>query len=204
MVKSFKVPGEIDNDNLLYFPGITPKSRLVIQLKKHTSLSREAFASLLKTVTSKYRVQVFESDIETQKKMLFIHFMILTATGSLALLTFFLAAIGLYGVLSYSTQLRQFEIGTRMAVGAKRADLIKLIIKDNVSAILFGVLFSIAMLLLLTFVFSEQLSQYLTLQLLPVFIVTLTMISMLSLFACYVPLRQYINKPVIHALKGNA
>ncbi|NQZ89940.1 MAG: ABC transporter permease [Colwellia sp.] len=204
VVKSFKVPGEIDNDNLLYFPGITPKSRLVIQLKKHTSLSREAFASLLKTVTSKYRVQVFESDIASQKKMLFIHFMILTATGSLALLTFLLAAIGLYGVLSYSTQLRQFEIGTRMAVGAKRADLIKLIIKDNVSAILFGVLFSIAMLLLLTFVFSEQVSQYLTLQLLPVFIVTLTMISMLSLFACYVPLRQYINKPVIHALKGNA
>ena len=204
VVKSFKVPGEIDNDNLLYFPGITPKSRLVIQLKKHTSLSRETFASLLKTVTSKYRVQVFESDIASQKKMLFIHFMILTATGSLALLTFFLAAIGLYGVLSYSTQLRQFEIGTRMAVGAKRADLIKLIIKDNVSAILFGVLFSIAMLLLLTFVFSEQVSQYLTLQLLPVFIVTLAMISMLSLFACYVPLRQYINKPVIHALKGNA
>lgn len=204
VVKSFKVPGEIDNDNLLYFPGITPKSRLVIQLKKHTSLSRETFASLLKTVTSKYRVQVFESDITSQKKMLFIHFMILTATGSLALLTFFLAAIGLYGVLSYSTQLRQFEIGTRMAVGAKRADLIKLIIKDNASAILFGVFFSICMLFLLIFAFSEQVNHYLTLQLLPVFIVTLAMISMLSLFACYFPLRQYINKPVIHALKGNA
>jgi predicted permease len=203
VVKSFKVPGKIDNENRLYFPGIKPDSFLVIQLKKHTTLSRETFASLLKTVTSKYRVQVFESDIASQKKMLFIHFMILTATGSLALLTFFLAAIGLYGVLSYSTQLRQFEIGTRMAVGAKRADLIKLIIKDNASAILFGVLFSIALLLLLTFAFSEQVNQYLTLQLLPVFIVTLAMISMLSLFACYLPLRQYINKPVVHALKGS-
>jgi predicted permease len=204
VVENFKVPGEIEHDNRLYFPGITPESRLVIQLKKHTSLSREAFASLLKTVTSKYRVQVFESDIASKKKMLFIHFMILTATGSLALLTFLLAGIGLYGVLSYSTQLRQFEIGTRMAMGAKRGDLIKLIIKDNVNAIVFGVLFSVGVLSLLTFGFSAQVNHYLTLQLLPVFIVTLAMISMLSLFACYFPLRQYINKPVIHALKGNA
>ncbi|MBA6399941.1 FtsX-like permease family protein, partial [Colwellia sp. BRX10-4] len=150
VVKSFKVPGEIENDNLLYFPGIKPDSFLVIQLKKHTSLSREAFVPFLKTVTSKYRVQAFESDIASQKKMLFIHFMILTATGSLALLTFFLAAIGLYGVLSYSTQLRQFEIGTRMAIGAKRSDLIKLIIKDNASAILLGVLLSVGVLSLLT------------------------------------------------------
>jgi len=204
VVEGFKIPGKIEHENRLYFPGISAESRLVIQLKKHTTLSRETFVSLLRTVTSKYRVQVFESDIASQKKMLFIHFMILTSTGSLALLTFFLAAIGLYGVLSYSTQLRQFEIGTRMAVGAKRADLIKLIIKDNASAILFGVLFSIGMLFLLIFAFSEQVNHYLTLQLLPVFIMTLAMISMLSLFACYFPLRQYINKPVIHVLKGNA
>jgi len=90
-----------------------------------------------------------------------------------------------------------------MAIGAKRGDLVKLIIKDNASAILLGVLFSIGVLSLLTIGFSEQVNQYITLQLLPVFIVTLAMISILSLFACYFPLRQYINKPVIHALKGS-
>jgi len=203
VVEGFKIPGKVENENRLYFPAINAESHLVLQLKKQTSLSRETFVSLLKSVTSKYRVQVFESDKEKQRKMLFIHFIILTATGSLALLTFFLAAIGLYGVLSYSTQLRQFEIGTRLAVGAKRSDLIKLIIKDNASAISLGVLFSTGALLLLTFVFNEQVNHYLTLQLLPVFMVTLAMISILSLFACYFPLRQYINKPVIHALKGS-
>ncbi len=203
VVKGFKEPGKIEHENFIYFPGISTDSRLVMRLKPQAQFSRQEFASFLKKVTSKYRVQIFESDKEQQKKMLFIPFMILATTGSLALLTLFLAAIGLYGVLSYSTQLRQFEIGTRMAVGAKRTDLIKLIIKDNASTILFGVLFSIGVLSLLTFVFSEQVSQYLTLQLLPVFLVTLAMISVLSLFACYVPLRQYINKPVIYALKGS-
>jgi len=90
-----------------------------------------------------------------------------------------------------------------MAVGAKGRDLIKLIIKDNASSILLGVLFSVGILSILTIGFSEEVNQYLTMQLLPVFLVTLAMISLLSLFACYFPLRQYINKPVSHALKGS-
>jgi predicted permease len=203
VIKGFKKPGEVENENRIYFPGVSARSRIVIRLKEQAKFSRQEFASFLKTVTSKYRVQLFETDHNKKNEMLFIHYMVLTTTGFLALLTFFLAAIGLYGVLSYSTQMRQFEIGTRLAVGAKRGDVIKLIIKDNVSAILLGVLVSIGALLLLTLGFSEQISRYLTLQLLPVFIVTLALVSVLSLFACYIPLRQYINKPVIHSLKGS-
>jgi predicted permease len=203
VIKGFKKPGEVENENRIYFPGVSARSRIVIRLKEQAKFSRQEFASFLKTVTSKYRVQLFETDHNKKNEMLFIHYMVLTTTGFLALLTFFLAAIGLYGVLSYSTQMRQFEIGTRLAVGAKRGDVIKLIIKDNVSAILSGVLVSIGALLLLTIGFSEQISRYLTLQLLPIFIVTLALVSVLSLFACYIPLRQYINKPVIHSLKGS-
>jgi len=66
-----------------------------------------------------------------------------------------------------------------------------------------GVLLSVGVLSILTIGYSEQVKHYVTLQLLPVFLVTLAMISMLSLFACYFPLRQYINKPAIHALKGS-
>jgi len=203
VIKGFKKPGEVENENRIYFPGVSARSRIVIRLKEQAKFSRQEFASFLKTVTSKYRVQLFETDHNKKNEILFIHYMVLTTTGFLALLTFFLAAIGLYGVLSYSTQMRQFEIGTRLAVGAKRGDVIKLIIKDNVSAILSGVLVSIGALLLLTIGFSEQISRYLTLQLLPIFIVTLALVSVLSLFACYIPLRQYINKPVIHSLKGS-
>jgi predicted permease len=203
VVKGFKKPGEVEDENRLYFPGISADSRLVIRLKKQVKFSRQEFVALLKKVTSKYRVQLFESNEEQRNKMLFIHYLVLVTTGFLAILTFLLAAIGLYGVLSYSTQMRQFEIGTRLAVGAKRNDIIKLIVKDNAKAILIGIFFSLGVLLLLTISFSEQISRYLTLQLLPIFIITLAMISALSLFSCYLPLRQYINKPVTHALKGS-
>lgn len=124
-------------------------------------------------------------------------------TGTLALLTILLAALGLYGILSYSTQMRRFEIGTRLAVGAKRNDIITLIIKENVNAILIGVTTSVVILTALSYLFKEQLADYLNWQLLPLFLLTVCLICMISFIACYLPLRQYINKPAIHSLKGS-
>jgi ABC-type antimicrobial peptide transport system permease subunit len=99
--------------------------------------------------------------------------------------------------------MRRFEIGTRMAIGAKRGDLILLIIKDNVKPIVFGLLLSLVILLSVYFFFSVELSSYITAQLAPLFLVTLVLISTLSLLACYLPLRRFINSPAINSLRGN-
>jgi predicted permease len=203
IVNDHKLPGKTTIPTRVYMPNLN-RSNLLIEVKDNQTLSREQLVSAIQS-TSK-SISLFEfSTLEQQKaQRLFSQYTAALTTAALTIITFILSAIGLYGILSYSTQMRRFELGTRMAIGAKRGDIIKLIITDNASAILLGLLLSIGVLSLLTFGFSEQVSHYLTLQLLPVFIVTLAMISMLSLFACYFPLRQYINKPVIHALKGNA
>jgi hypothetical protein len=47
------------------------------------------------------------------------------------------------------------------------------------------------------------LSAYMSVDLLPMFMTSILSIALLSLFACYWPLRQYINHPAIHSLRGS-
>ena len=111
--------------------------------------------------------------------------------------------MGLYGILSYGTQMRRFELGTRMAIGAKRKDLVGLIVKDNLWVIVLGIASSIVVMLGIYIGYTEALLAYMSVDLLPIFLTTILSIALLSLFACYWPLRQYINHPAIHSLRGS-
>ena len=111
--------------------------------------------------------------------------------------------IGLFGILNYSSQMRRFEIGTRMAIGAKSKDIIAMVLKDNAAALLAGVAVSLLLLLGLYVGFSDKLTHYISVALIPIFIATLGLISLISFLACYLPLRQYIKKPAIQSLRGS-
>jgi len=80
---------------------------------------------------------VITQSMSSQRYTLFL----LGAFAGLALL---LAAVGIYGVLSYTVRRRVREIGIRMALGASNSDVLKLVVTDGMKPILLGVAIGLA------------------------------------------------------------
>lgn len=174
----------------------------MLKLKPQQTLPRELAVATLQEVSSQFNLLELESMDDQRDQLLFTQYTTAITSAVLATLTFLLAAIGLYGILNYATQMRRFELGTRMAIGAKGMDVLGLIIKDNAGAVSIGIGISLIVSLALTIGFSEALANYINLQLVVLFFITVAVICIMALFACYWPLRPIINSPPIHSLHG--
>jgi putative ABC transport system permease protein len=86
----------------------------------------------LQTMQDIYRSSVWEQRLYS------------TMFGSFAAVALLLAAIGLYGVMSYMVTLRTHEIGVRMALGAQRGDMLGLVIRRGLRDAGIGILIGLA------------------------------------------------------------
>jgi predicted permease len=203
VVKGIKMPGAKSIPLRAYLPASVHSVAMTVQLKSNQTLSREEIVSAVKRVTSFFALYTMNNVTEIHQDLLFNQKATAYTTGTLAILTIILSAIGLYGVLNYTIHTQRFEIGTRLAIGAKSKDILGLVLKNNSSALIIGFVMSIVILSLLYLGFNQQLSSYISSNLIGMYLLTLAMITFISFFACYLPLRQYITKPAIHSLRGS-
>ncbi|HEY3936722.1 MAG TPA: FtsX-like permease family protein, partial [Bryobacteraceae bacterium] len=81
-------------------------------------------------------VQAFTAQVE---QMLVEERLMASLAAAFGILGLALAAIGLYGLLAYKTARRTSEIGIRMALGARRSEVLRLVIEDAFSMLCLGV-----------------------------------------------------------------
>jgi predicted permease len=82
---------------------------------------------------------------------------VLGMLGIFGLLALALASVGLYGILAYSVSSRQREIGVRMALGASRFDVLRLVLRQGMMLVAIGVSVGLAISLLAGRAFSRML-----------------------------------------------
>jgi ABC-type antimicrobial peptide transport system permease subunit len=112
--------------------------------------------------------------------------------GGFAVLALLLASVGIYGVISYSVTLRVQEIGIRMALGAQRRDVFRMVIGQGLRLALAGLLIGAVGALLLARLlasFSRLLYGVRTSDPLTFVAVSLVLVGV-SVLACYLPARR--------------
>jgi ABC-type antimicrobial peptide transport system permease subunit len=117
-----------------------------------------------------------------------------------SVLALILAAVGIYGLMAYSVSQRTHEIGVRLAIGAQRRDVLRLVLRDGARLTFLGIALGIIAALALT-----RLMATLLFEVTPTdpatFAAVAILLAVVALAACYIPARRATRVDPMVALR---
>jgi len=136
---------------------------------------------------------VMAKSIQTQRFSMFV-------LGAFALLALALAAVGIYGVMSYVVAQRTHEIGIRIALGARLGNILGLVLKNGLSLALTGIFLGAVAAFGLTRLMKSLLFGVVPTDL-PTLGVVCVILVIVALVACYLPARRATKVDPLVALR---
>jgi putative ABC transport system permease protein len=144
-----------------------------------------------------YNVRTMDEVVSSSFAARRLSMLLLSVFAALALV---LACVGIYGVISYLVSQRTHEIGLRMALGAERGDVLRLVLGHGARMALVGVAIGVGAALGLTRLMANQLfgvSAYDPLT----FAAVAFLLIVVAIAACYVPARRAMSVDPLIALR---
>jgi predicted permease len=183
-----------------YMSGVAQRAGVYVRGKRAGVPSFETLRRQLLTLNSETVVFEAEQMDETVSQSIAskrFTMLLLAVFAGLALL---LASIGIYGVLSYLVGQRTQEIGVRMALGAERFHVLRMILTDGARMTLIGVGIGVVAALGLTQLMSKMLFGVKATDP-PTFVVVALTLCAIALLACYIPARRAMKVDPMVALR---
>ncbi len=126
----------------LYFPG--PANTLFVQTDGDPITSLPAVRTALRSLEPSVVVYPARTMADYASASMAMTRLAMRLLGGFAIVSVLLAAIGIYGVMAYSVRRRTREIGTRVALGASRGDVVRLVMREGGAITIAGVVIGLA------------------------------------------------------------
>lgn len=178
-----------------------PGDRLDFSLRLNSTLEREKLLDILQSVNPNFSISAFytlSSSIEARLRQTEL---IGILTLSLVILSLSLAAAGIYGVLSYTVQMRRFELGVHLSVGAHTHKLIAMVVKQSMVPVVIGIGIGLGV-AFLSHMLGSQIWVYQLQADSLAFVFALPLMGFIAALACYLPVKKVITADPIKALRN--
>lgn len=190
-----------DQGARVYFPKTPFGFPLTVRVKPGSELDKKKVNDILKALDESLFVYEFHDIKVEYNEVMRREFILIVVVSALIALTLLLCSAGIFGVLSYNINLRRYDIGIRMAVGATRSSIYKNSILHLVDPLAGGLILACNFVILSIWLVKVYVQDYILFS--PLVILTaLLAITLMSTAAVLLPTRKLVLSNPLLALKS--
>ena len=198
------VGGSRTPDPVLYVPfgpvHSSPFMTLLVEARGNPHRLADPIRKIIQHLDHTVEVYAMTTLADEVKGMRFIEALFSKLAGSLSLFGLSLACVGLYGIIAFTVTRRTYELGVRIALGARSQDVMRIIMSQGLKLSLIGLGIGLIGYVVFTLVLRSFIPGIVSFDLV-VIVISSTVVLGTAMLACYIPARRAARIDPMEALR---